>query len=191
MRIKILPSGSFRHADPVRSIDHGASDARLQRRRATAVGAALLVVLASCRGDVSGSARTDVAADDAAIRARLVQWSRDWNARNLEAVCDLFAPDVVLTFPGGPDRNHATMCDGFKAIFARTDRTLRYDEPAIEEVLVSGDLAVVRLEWTSRLSGTGLPGELPERERGIDVFQRQPDGRWRIHVSHAYPRDGH
>ncbi|HEV7734162.1 MAG TPA: nuclear transport factor 2 family protein [Candidatus Binatia bacterium] len=122
-----------------------------------------------------------------AVRAVLAQWPRDWNARNVPAVCGLFAPDVVLSFPGGPDRDHATMCRGFTTTLARTDRILRYDAPEIEDVFVDGDLAAVRLVWTLRITGDGLPAEIVEKERGLDVFQRQSDGTWKIRVSYAYP----
>lgn len=139
----------------------------------------LVVLLAACGHD---SAR-----DAADIRARLTAWPAAWNARDLAAVCDLFAPDVVLVFPDGPDRDHAAMCDGFRALFARTDRTMRYDRPDIEDVFVDGDLAAVRLVWTARITGAGVAGEQVEVEQGVDVLQRQPDGQWRIRVSHAYP----
>ncbi len=66
-------------------------------------------------------------------------------------------------------------------------RTFLYDAPQIEEILVSGDLAVVRLIWTLRVTDKNAPGELTVKERGIDVFKRQEDGTWRIHISHAYP----
>jgi ketosteroid isomerase-like protein len=87
-----------------------------------------------------------------------VQWSRDWNARDLDAVCGLFAPDVVLLYPGSPDRDHATMCKGFAATLARDEPAIRYDPPAIEEILVDGDLAVVRLVWTARIREAGKNG---------------------------------
>jgi uncharacterized protein (TIGR02246 family) len=143
----------------------------------------LLVLLLAC-----GSDRVrDPVRDADAIRARLEQWPAAWNARDLPAVCDLFAPDVLLSFPGGPDRDHTAMCEGFRALFARTDRTMRYDPPEIQDVFVDGDLAAVRLVWTARITGEGIDGEQVEREQGLDVFQRQPDGRWRIRVSHAFP----
>lgn len=91
----------------------------------------------------------------------------------------------MLTFPGGPDRDHAAMCTGFAAAFARTEPTLRYDAPAIEEIVVDGDLAAVRLTWTLRIAGAS--GESVERERGLDVFQRQADGSWKIRISYAHP----
>src|SRR5262249_42159661 len=71
--------------------------------------------------------------DVGAIRAALEAWPRAWSARDLPAVCDLFAPNVVLSFPGSHDRDHAAMCDGFGALFARTDRVIRYDEPDVQE----------------------------------------------------------
>jgi uncharacterized protein (TIGR02246 family) len=140
---------------------------------------ALVLLLAACGHDP--------ARDADEIRARLTAWSAAWNVRDLPAVCDLFAPDVVLVFPAGPDRDHTAMCEGFGALFARTERTMRYDVPEIQDVFVDGDLAAVRLVWTAHLTGEGIDGELVEREQGVDVFQRQPDRRWRIRVSHAYP----
>ncbi|MCW5889928.1 MAG: nuclear transport factor 2 family protein [bacterium] len=148
--------------------------------RNLATACTLLVVLAACGHDP--------ARDAEAIRARLTAWPQAWNARDLRAVCDLFAPDVVLTFPGGPDRDHAAMCAGFRRLFARTDETLRYDPPAITEIMVDGDLAAVRLVWTARSTGAGIAGERVDEEQGLDVFQRQPDGQWRIRVSQAHPR---
>jgi steroid delta-isomerase len=143
---------------------------------------ACVALLLGCHapGDASADAERD-------IRAALLRWPEDWNARKLSAVCGLFAADVVLSFPGTPDRGHREMCDGFAAVLGGPRGGFRYDPPDIEEVLVSGDLAVVRLRWTSRAAREGASGEVIERERGIDVFRRGEDGIWRILRSHAYP----
>lgn len=157
--------------------------------RSLRLGAALAVVvgLTACSATVTAP---PAPADDAqAIRAALEQWPSDWNDRDTEAVCGLFAPDVVLSAPPVADRDFGTMCAGFARIFAQSDRTIRYDPPAIDEILVDGDLATVRLTWTSRTTGLGIEGERVEREKGLDVFRRQPDGLWRIHISHAYPEE--
>jgi uncharacterized protein (TIGR02246 family) len=157
---------------------------RSKRLVAAALG---LASLAACSAAVSAPPTRD--ADASAIRAALEQWPQDWNDRDTEAVCGLFAPDVVLSVPSAPDRDFGAMCAGFAEVFARSDETIRYDPPAIDEILVDGDLATVRLTWTSRTTGTGIAGERVEREKGLDVFRRQPDGLWRIHVSHAYPEE--
>jgi uncharacterized protein (TIGR02246 family) len=162
---------------------------KAMRTRSRRLGAAFLAVtwLAACSAAVSAPPTPD--GDAAAIRAALEQWPREWNDRNTEAVCGLFAPDVVLSCPPIPDRDFAAMCAGFAKIFAQSDRTIRYDPPVIDEILVDGDLATVRLTWTSRTTGAGIEGERVEHEKGLDVFRRQPDGLWRIHVSHAYPEE--
>jgi uncharacterized protein (TIGR02246 family) len=153
-------------------------------RAILALGALLL---AACETPGRGGPGDAGAARE--IRARLERWPQDFNARNTAAVCDLFAPDVVLSFPGTPDRDHGAMCRGFATALADPGRTLRYDAPDIRSVEVSGDLAVVRLVWTLRVTDRRTGAEAVEREIGLDVFRRQPDGLWRITVSHAYPEE--
>ena len=31
--------------------------------------------------------------------------------------------------------------------------------------------------------------EIVEREQGLDVLKKQPDGSWKIYISHAYPME--
>jgi ketosteroid isomerase-like protein len=49
----------------------------------------------------------------------------------------------------------------------------------------SGDMAVVRLTWTSTVTG-GTGGEVKSVEPGMDIFRRQPDGSWKIMRYMAY-----
>jgi ketosteroid isomerase-like protein len=49
----------------------------------------------------------------------------------------------------------------------------------INEIIVSGDLAVVRLVWTLTVSRPGVP-DVVTQEPGLDVFRKQDDGTWKI-----------
>ena len=60
----------------------------------------------------------------------------------------------------------------------RTGVTFSYTPPVIHEIVVDGDLAVVRLGWT--LTTQTAAGTEVTEEQGLDVFRRQPDGRWSI-----------
>ncbi len=134
--------------------------------------------------------RADVADDRAEVTQRLARWSNDFAAHDTAAVCDLFAPDVVLTYPGVPDLDHDAMCARFAQLFEEsqaTGKTFRYAPPAISDVLPSGDLVVVRLVWTLTVRDASGATLETVREQGIDVFERQPDRSWRIRVSHAFP----
>lgn len=121
------------------------------------------------------------------IESRLRQWSHDFNDRNLSAACGLFADDVVLIYPGGPDRDRGQFCEQIRVLFADPAKRYTYAEPEIKEILVDGDLATVHLIWS--LTVTDASGKTLEttREDGVDVFRRQADGSWQIHLSHAFP----
>lgn len=124
----------------------------------------------------------------ATIRAALAKWTDDFNVGNVEGVCSLFSTDLRYDFRGFPERNYTQMCDGLRR--ALTDRTKRYAYSlAVKEVLVSGDLAIVRLKWTLTVTKRDAPPEVSQ-EPGIDVFERQADGAWRIVRFIAYDEAG-
>jgi steroid delta-isomerase len=120
----------------------------------------------------------------AAIRAALTQWMADFNAGRAEKVCDLFAPDLVAQYRGQPERGYDALCDLLKRSLADRGKTYSY-ALAIHEILVEGDLAVVRLTWTLKVRGKDA-AETTSVEPGIDIFRRQADGSWRISRYIAY-----
>ena len=137
--------------------------------------AALLAGPAAAAAVAGGDAETDAAA----IRAALEAWTADFNAGRADRVCDLFAPDLQSRFRGAPARGFAALCSTMKRALADPDR--RYSNRLeLLEIIVSGDLAAVRLIWhgTERDLKTGA--ETTTTEPGIDIFRRQPDGTWRI-----------
>ena len=127
----------------------------------------------------------DDAADKAEITARLNRFSDAFNARDGAAACDLFAPDLVATIPLGRDVGRDRLCGNLGRLLSIKELQLRYDHPEIDEIIVSGDIAVVRLVWTL----TARKGDLADttQEGGLDVFRRQPDGRWSIARMAAFP----
>lgn len=146
-----------------------------------------LALLAAC-GSLTGRRSSPAASRGDApmeIRNALEQWSRDFNAGNAPAVCGLFARDVRVMYPGRTDRDYDAVCRELTEAMRGGDRTFRYDAPQVADVVVSGDMAVVRLVWTLRASGAG--GNFTARENGVDIFRRQSDGAWRISLSHSYP----
>jgi steroid delta-isomerase len=143
--------------------------------RAFARLAGALLVVALLAG-VPAAAQTDPA--ETAIRNALTQWTADFNARRADKVCDLLAPDLVAQFRGQPETGHAALCDQLTRSLTEPGKSFLYSL-AIKEILVSGDIAVVRLVWTLKVERAGAPAVTTE-ETGMDIFRRQPDGRWRI-----------
>ena len=118
------------------------------------------------------------------IRSALEQWRADFNARRAAHICDLFASDLRYDFYGAPERTYALLCARLHRALADTTQSLHYDLK-IKEIIVSGNLAIVRLTWTSIVTESGK--QRSTDETGLDVFGRQPDGSWKIIRYIAYP----
>ena len=140
-------------------------------RVAAAIAVALLL---------GGAAAADgELAAEAAIRAALAKWVFDFNAGNSRAVCDIFAPDLRYDYRDYPERDYRAVCDLLQRVLANPQRSFRY-AVELQHVLISDDLAAVRVVWTLTGSGTDLDGAVTAEEPGLDIFRRQPDGSWRI-----------
>lgn len=115
---------------------------------------------------------------EVAIRSALAQWTQDFNNRNAEKACSLFAQDLRYDFRGYPERDYRDICDRMQRSLGDASKTYSYDLD-VREIIVSGDIAVVRLVW--RLTVT-LPNgqQVVSVEPGMDVFRKQPDGAWKI-----------
>ncbi len=123
-------------------------------------------------------AHADEAADKAAIMERLHRWTADFNSNDSVGVCDLFAPDLIYSIREVTQGTRETLCASLAAILARSDIKLRYTNPDVQEIVVIGDVAVVRLTWTLTTEAAG--GKDTTTEEGMDMFRRQADGRWSI-----------
>jgi uncharacterized protein (TIGR02246 family) len=149
-------------------------------------GRALAALLAGWWALAGPPAAAQSAAEvEKAIRDALTRWTADFNARDATRICDLFAADLRYDFRGTPERDFNAMCSGLKRSLGDRSKTLTYAFE-IKEIIVSGDMAVVRLVWTSRVSHAGSAQVTETREPGLDVFRRQSDGTWRISRYLAY-----
>lgn len=153
---------------------------RKTRRRGPILAVPVVVLL------LATGALAESTTPRAEILGALERWTTSFNWRNARGACALFAPDLVATFPGVPDRDYAAMCRQLTTVLEDRTRSLRYAYE-LEEIVVAGDLAVVRLVWTLRQTAPAAAARILAKERGVDVFRRQPDGTWRVMWSMAYP----
>jgi uncharacterized protein (TIGR02246 family) len=144
---------------------------------------ALAAVLAGCL--LAPAAAQSEAAAEKAIRDALTRWTANFNARDASRICDLFAPDLRYDFRGSPERDYNAMCSLLHRALGDRSKKITYSFD-IKEIIVSGDMAIVRLVWTSRASQEGSSQVTETKEPGLDVFRRQPDGQWRIARYMAY-----
>jgi uncharacterized protein (TIGR02246 family) len=129
-------------------------------------------------------ALADLKADKEEITSQLTQWVTAFNARDAAGACDIFAANLISTVPGALDAGRDAVCARLAALLAKSDRQMRYSL-SIQEILVSGDLAVVRLDWTLNVKKKVDLETM--HEAGLDIFQRQVDGKWSIIRFMAFP----
>lgn len=134
-------------------------------------------ILAAAGARATSAESADAA--QAAIRSALLTWTMAFNARDTSHVCDLFAPGLRYDYQGLPERDYDALCTLLRKSLADRTKALTYS-PAIKEIIVSGDLAVVRLTWTLKVTRPAPADTAVSREVGLDVFGKQPDGSWKI-----------
>ena len=112
------------------------------------------------------------------MEARLYRWAAAFNARDAAGTCELFAPDLISTVAGGAfSGGRDAVCARLATLLAKPDTQFRY-RADIQEIIVSGNNAVVRLIWT--LCTQRGSERQTSTEAGMDVFQRQADGTWSL-----------
>ena len=154
------------------------------RRYAAAAFAIVFVFAAMAPNAIAEDAAADAAAE---IRQALTQWTDDFNAGRTDKVCDLFAADVRADVRGAPERDHAAICD--LLVSSLNDESKHYSYAMdIKEMLVFGDVAVVRLVWTLTIEPTN-GASIESIEPGMDIFKKQADGSWQIIRYMAYERE--
>jgi ketosteroid isomerase-like protein len=99
------------------------------------------------------------------------------NRQDWRAAAQVWAPDLVGWYPGQPDDTYAKEME--QAAHPKPGRPKTRYAVKVEEVIVSGPLAVVRDIWRF----TTAPGTKDSSiavVRGFEVWQQQADGHWKI-----------
>jgi ketosteroid isomerase-like protein len=137
----------------------------------------LLALLTAC----AHAPRTSVKDDEAAIRARLAKWVEQYNAGDYAGAATIWAPGMVGVSGGGaPDDTFAQEMANAKKASGVPDA--KY-ELQVDEVIVAVDIAVVRDTW--RAIGPNTKATF----RSVEVWERQPDGQWKISRWIDAPKD--
>lgn len=119
------------------------------------------------------------AADADAIRSALFAWMSAFNNRDTNAVCNLFAPDLQFDFGAMQNGTFAELCDQLQRAIHNPGISYQY-ALEVREILISGDLAIVRVAWTLTITRRAQPNPVVEHELGMDVMRHEPNGAWRI-----------
>jgi uncharacterized protein (TIGR02246 family) len=168
----------------VRPVQRRLPQRNRERFRRLAAAGSIIAAAMTAPLDRSGGAESIEAAKNE-IRSAIENWRAAFNARDEERLCALFAPDLVANYQGEPERDYASLCEMLRAAIRDPDVTYRY-LAEINEIIVYGETAVVRLVWALEIEKAGSPKQTIE-EPAVDIFHRQADGSWKISRYLAYP----
>ena len=168
----------------MRSVRRQFSGGSRERLRRLAVGSIFAAAALTAPFDPSGGGEPTAAAENA-IRSAIENWRSAFNARDEDRVCALFAPDVVANYQGEPEREYSSLCEMLRTAVRDPYVTYRYSVE-INDIMVYGETAVVRLVWVLDIEKAGSPKQTIE-EPAVDIFHRRVDGGWKISRYLAYP----
>jgi ketosteroid isomerase-like protein len=115
--------------------------------------------------------------DEAHIRAALADWVDATRNGDYLKASQIWAPDLIGWYPGQPDDTYEREQESARRV-RPPDAPRSIPSLTIVEVMVSGDLAVVRDIWRiTRIAGADTTHS---SLRSFEVWRRQPDGAWRI-----------
>ena len=134
--------------------------------------AVLLLLFSACAQKVNDPA------DVQAIKDTGSAWDKAWNAGNTEALASGYYTADAVTM--GPYQPAVAGKDAIRASLQKYfDQHAGEGRSVVEDVRVSGDLAVARgtAEGKSSLKAGGYSAQA--KDKWITAFQRQADGSWR------------
>jgi len=121
--------------------------------------------------------KNDIEADKEAIIEMIKQWDENAMAGNMTANAEQYAEDAVRI-------GYGIVLVGKKEIlktFKKYDKHLRLtkNENVIEEINITGDLAVAMGAFSGSTTSLVSGEAVEEKGTWVDVYQRQPDGSWK------------
>lgn len=140
-----------------------------------------VVAIAACAAPPATESPDTRAADEAALRARIVAWNAASEAKDAAEFVTVYADDAVLMLEDAPDlRGIDTLREGVAGLMQDPNFALSF---AADDVVVarSGDMAYET--GTYSMTGSDADGQ-PVTESGhyVVVWRKEADGTWKVVV---------
>ena len=116
---------------------------------------------------------------EATIRKSAEEWAKHWNAKDLDKLTALYAPDAVVMPPNHEAvRGRAAILEFFKGVLASGVTDIIHEATVVK---ASGNQGYVLGRYS--LSVPQKDGSTKQdRGKFLHIWERQPGGKWRITV---------
>ena len=142
---------------------------------------ACLLIAVSALGTQAGAQQAPPSANEkdvASLRSAILRSAESFNKGDADAIMSQYAKDIVLSYPGLPDLGYDELVQSYREMVKRPPGVTVQTTPTIEEILVSGDLALIRVMWTTTTTNAEPPRQTSRQMKDFQVWRREKDGTW-------------
>ena len=118
--------------------------------------------------------------DKEAILNAISKISDYYNRNQHDSALQFYSKDIKVSFPDEPDMDYNGFLAAYRAMKQRSGVTV-HTRDSVEEVIVDGDLAIVRFSWLTRFKNNSTGAERSWRARDFTVWRKESDGQWRFY----------
>lgn len=112
------------------------------------------------------------------IRSLIMEQASAINAHDPDGVLKHYSKDIIVSYPGVPDTGYAAFDKSYR-LMMHSGITTR-SVPAIDEILVSGDLATVRMMWSTTITDKATGRVSSRQAKDLQVWRREK-GAWKFY----------
>jgi len=116
-------------------------------------------------------------ADVQFLRNAILQTAKAINAHNPDGVLQYYSKDILVSYPNHPDTRYDTFNVRYRQMM--NPAIITSTTPVIEEILVSGDLAIIRMIWETSITVKETQKTSHRKSRDLQVWKRE-NGQWKF-----------
>lgn len=137
----------------------------------------IVVSVLLCLAPALAVAQSRPAEDEATLRRLIEQTGAAIRAHDVDALMATYSKDVLVSYPGIPD----TTYDGFyKSYRDMMDPAIETNAvPTVDEVVVSGDLATIRMMWNTTITDKKSGRKSSRQAKDLQIWRRE-NGSWKF-----------
>ncbi len=120
-----------------------------------------------------------MAADIDSIKQAILQTAKAINNKDADGIMAYYSKDIIVSYPGTRDTRYDQFYESYKQMLLPRAGFTTVTVPIIEEILVSGDLASVRMTWETTIVDTLQGKSTTRKARDLQVWKRE-NGTWKF-----------
>lgn len=137
--------------------------------------------LAGCVNDREPDNKTSENQKDIeTVRKAVVRTGIAFNMGETDTLLSYYAKDIKVSFPGTIDTDYDQFVNAYRNMLNRPAGVHVSTQDSIEEIIASGNLAMVRVTWITTTTVDSTQKTSVRRSRDLQVWRRESNGLWKF-----------